>query len=117
MKLNDKEKADLVNFIKKEYNRSKEMLDKKDLYYWLKDEKEREKHIAYIEKLKEKYETLEAQKEVDIELNLDFNKPNSNNNDFWVGIIGLIAVAAIFSSMSYNDLLDNIDPKNNKDLN
>lgn len=106
MKLNEEEKNKLVDCLKSEYKRSQKMLDDKDSYYWLKDEKECEKHIEYLEKLKEEYETLEAQ-EGEVEVKVNSNLFNTTDNWFW--ILGLIVVASIFGG-NPNDFDFNKEP-------
>lgn len=106
MKLNEQEKNKLIDCLKSEYDRSQKMLDNKDLYYWLKDEKECEKHIEYMQKLKEKYENLEAQDgEVEVELNSNF----FNTSDNWFWILGLIVIATIFGG-NPKDFKSDIEP-------
>lgn len=114
MKLNEKDKIELINFLKKEYNNTKDMLDN-DNYYWLKEKEQREKHIEYLKTLKEKYETLESQEEIEIPLELNFDNFSSKKNDFWWSIVGLIAVCALFGGFKDNSI-DNLEPKSD-DLN
>lgn len=122
MKLNEKERAEFINILKKEYNRNKELFDNNQLY-WLKDDKERENYIKYLDDIKEKFETLEKQEEVEIEVPL-FDFGNDASGAVWWGILGLIATATLFNSgngSSIGEQLSNcyceLDTKDNKDLN
>lgn len=113
MILNEKEKNQLILFLKKQYNTSKEMLDSNE-YDWIKDDKTREEYIQYVQDLKEKYEAFENKNQVEIALPLfDFNENNGWNG--CAGILGLIAVAMIFGGVGFKTPLD--DTKDNKDLN
>lgn len=113
MILNEEEKNQLIEFLKKQYNTNKEKFDNNDLD-WIKDDKTREEYIKYVKKLKEKYEALESKEQVETSFPLfDINK----NDDWggWAGIVGLVALAVLFGGNCGN-LVDNIDT-DKKDLN
>lgn len=86
MILNDKEKNQLVLFLKKQYITSKEKLDNNELD-WIKEDKTREEYIKYVQDLKEKYEEFEKKEQVDIDLPL-FSFDNKNN---WEDMAGIMA--------------------------
>lgn len=111
MILNEKEKNQLIELLKKQYNTSKEMLDNNE-YDWIKDDKTHEAYINYINDLKTKYEELESKEVVEIETNLNFT-----GKDGWYNIVGLIVLLALFGDGICCG--DNIytNPDNNKNLN
>lgn len=117
MKLNDKEKANLITALKKEYNRVKQLLDD-DGYYLFKSEEIRQSYTSYANELKEKCEAFEKTNEVEIDTNtFDFD-----GNGMW-GLLGVISLAAILGGghSSLADQLTNcccdLDPQDNKNLN
>lgn len=90
MKLNEKEKQSLINLLKKDYERTQQMLDKDDIY-WLKDEEKRKNVIENSNRTKENLEYLEnADGDVEIDCSLDnFEMDNQWN---WLWVIVLIAL-------------------------
>lgn len=89
MKLNEKEKQALINLLKKDYERTQQMLDNAD-YDWLKDEQSRKNVIENNNRTKENLEYLEnTEGEVEIDCSLDNFEPH--NEWDWVWIIVLIA--------------------------
>lgn len=102
MKLSEKEKEKLISILKDQYETNKRMFENDELY-WLTDSRSRNKFIEDNEKLREQYEALEKEEEIDIPL---FNE---NNNVEWGGAIGIIAFLALFGGFYSN----NTPPDNN----
>lgn len=101
MKLNEREKTELIKVLKKEYYRAKEILEDEDVY-WLGDKRAKENFVRYIGELKEKYEYFENQEEVEIDTsNVDFC-----GNGGWSSFLWLIALAGILGFEDNNILPD-----------
>lgn len=109
MKLNEKEKKELIGALKKQYETAKEIVEEENVY-WLPDEKSRNRFIEENERLRERYEALEQQEEVDIPLfDSDGKSPFSE-------ILGLLEVILLFCAT--RDSVEEkhvpyIEPKNN----
>lgn len=97
MKLNKEEKEKLINSLKEQYETSKRMFENDELY-WLTDSRSRNKFIADNEKLREQYEALEKEDEIDVPLY------NQNGDVHLGGALGLIAFLAIFGGFNSNNL-------------
>lgn len=103
MILNEKEKAELITALKKQYENGQELL-KADNSYLLQTEEDRVKFMRDNEELKERIETLESKEVCEIEINHDFFKSDGS----W--LMGIICLALLFG-------LGNNSPDNNSNLN
>lgn len=72
MKLNNKEKEELIDYLKWHYKIAEELIESDELF-WIKDNEEREEYLQFVLELKEKCETLENQKEIEIDIPLFYN--------------------------------------------
>lgn len=104
MILNDKEKAEVVSALKRQYEDNKAFIENGNFPLWVQSDKQREEFISQNEKIKERYEAIEKGEELEINMN-GFNGGNE-----WA--LGLIALAFLFGG----DIRGN-SPDNNSTLN
>lgn len=90
MILNDKEKEQFVQYLKKQYTENSQLIERNEFPFWAQNDKQREDFINYTKKLKDDYEAIEKGDKFEISLSsLNFGGDNA-----WWGIIGLAIIAA-----------------------
>lgn len=103
MILNDKEKAELIKALKKQYADNKEFIENNNFPLWVQDKEQRKDFIFENEKIKDQYEALESRKDFEIDIPLYGN--------VWGAMLGLAAIA--FLGCSFNGTY----PENDTNLN
>lgn len=109
MILNDKERAELITALKNQYDERQNIIKHDEFPFYIESEEQKEKFIYDTEELQEYIETIEKQEKIEISL----DQFKSNNDDYWFGILGLIAFMALFGG-GFNG---GENPYNNSTLN